>query len=252
MANDAIKLNSLSSAQRQVAINYPDDTTTFDANYNLLVNGSAFISGALSANSISLTNKLPVAQGGTGRSDLSSGYALIGNGTNAVAFREIVNNTTASDLGWDSKASATRLVTQNTIAYWNGEYKPGSSNLSHLDTVTSGVWNATPIDISYGGTGASTASDALAALGGMKVIDTSLSTNDTLDDVLTTGIYRYTSSASNVPTNAGGTLLVTRYSSNYIYQMAFCNNSSNTNPAVYIRMKNGNGWGSWNKVAYQT
>ena len=47
MANDAIKLNSLSSTQRQVAINYPDSTTSFDSSYNFLVNGSAFISGDL-------------------------------------------------------------------------------------------------------------------------------------------------------------------------------------------------------------
>jgi hypothetical protein len=41
----------------------------------------------------------------------------------------------------------------------------GQASLTTLGTVTTGVWNATPIDIAHGGTGATTAADARLALG---------------------------------------------------------------------------------------
>lgn len=40
-------------------------------------------------------NTITVAQGGTGRSSLTSGYALVGNGTNAVSLREITSSATS-------------------------------------------------------------------------------------------------------------------------------------------------------------
>ena len=40
-------------------------------------------------------NTITVAQGGTGRSSLTSGYALVGNGTSAVSLREITSTATS-------------------------------------------------------------------------------------------------------------------------------------------------------------
>ena len=40
-------------------------------------------------------NTITVGQGGTGRSTLTSGYALVGNGTNAVSLREITSSATS-------------------------------------------------------------------------------------------------------------------------------------------------------------
>ena len=62
--------------------------------------------------SIGVTGILPVAQGGTGLSTLTSGRALIGNGTGAVSLREIKNNTGAT-----AAATGTQLITANTLYY---------------------------------------------------------------------------------------------------------------------------------------
>lgn len=60
-----------------------------------------------------VTGTLPVANGGTGAATLTSGRALIGNGTNAVAFRAITNNTSAST----AVPASTNLITANTLRY---------------------------------------------------------------------------------------------------------------------------------------
>lgn len=61
---------------------------------------------------IGLTGYLGVAQGGTGRYTLDSGKVLVGNGTNAVTFRAITNNTAAN-----AAAQNTNLITSNTLYY---------------------------------------------------------------------------------------------------------------------------------------
>jgi len=66
------------------------------------------------------------------------------------------NNTAAGSLGWTSASNDTMPITSNTLAYWNGAYRDNSSNLSHLGTVTSGVWNGSTIGVGHGGTGATT------------------------------------------------------------------------------------------------
>lgn len=99
---------------------------------------------------------LPVAGGGTGRTTLPSGKALIGSGTSAVSFRSITNNTTTTYI-----SANTNLITANTLAYWNGAYSStGSSRITKVGTIDKGTWNATPIAIEYGGTGATTAAAA--------------------------------------------------------------------------------------------
>jgi hypothetical protein len=51
-------------------------------------------------------------------------------------------------------------VENTAISTWQG-----SSNLNNLGTITSGIWSATSVDISHGGTGAITAADARLNLG---------------------------------------------------------------------------------------
>lgn len=91
-----------------------------------------------------VTGILAVGNGGTGLATLTSGYALIGNGTKAVSLRAITNNTTVNNSGWTS-SNGTNLITANTLAYWNGQYASGSSNLAYCikgafgDAVTKGV-----------------------------------------------------------------------------------------------------------------
>lgn len=108
---------------------------------------------------------LPVAGGGTGKTTLTEGKALIGNGTSAVSLRSITNNTTTKHI-----SASTNLITANTLAYWNGAYSSdGSSCISNVGSIEKGSWKATPIMITYGGTGATTPTEARANLGAASI-----------------------------------------------------------------------------------
>lgn len=107
-------------------------------------NGNETIAGTLTAQGLSLTSALPVSAGGTGRTTLTSGSALVGNGTGNVSLRSIVNNTSATAV-----TASTSLVTANTLYYHKG-----NSNIVTVGTITSGTWHGTAIAADYGGTGA--------------------------------------------------------------------------------------------------
>ena len=77
-----------------------------------------------------VTGILGVTNGGTGRAELTSGYALIGNGTSAVSLRALTNNTAVGASGWSS-TTGPYLITHNTLAYWNGCYSGTTSNLAY-------------------------------------------------------------------------------------------------------------------------
>lgn len=130
----------------------PNTRTSYYENYYLPQTASGLTANG-SYNILTSKNAVTVAQGGTGKTTLTSGYALIGNGTSAVTLRAITNNTAKGSLGWTS-ATGTNLITSNTLAYWNGSYSGTSSNLSILGTVTKGVWNGSAISVAYGGTNA--------------------------------------------------------------------------------------------------
>lgn len=74
-----------------------------------------------------VTGILPVKHGGTGATTLTTGYALIGNGTSAVQTRAIKNITSVNALGWTN--GDTSLINSNTLAYWNGAYADTDSNI---------------------------------------------------------------------------------------------------------------------------
>lgn len=95
---------------------------------------------------------LSVVNGGTGATTFTAGEALIGNGTNAVSTRSILNNTTATYV-----EASNSLITANTLAFWNGAYdNTGLSNITYVGTITKGVWKGTTIAVNKGGTGATT------------------------------------------------------------------------------------------------
>lgn len=120
-------------------------------------------------NSLSPTyDTLGVVGGGTGRATLATGSVLIGNGTDAVSFRAITNNTSSSSIKYI--IATPKLITANTLAYWDGAYSSaGSSRITKVGTIDKGTWNATPIAIEYGGTGATTAPEARANLGAASI-----------------------------------------------------------------------------------
>lgn len=105
----------------------------------------------VNAGAITEVSIIEVSKGGTGASTLTSGQALIGNGTGAVTTRAILNNTSVGASGWaGTAANNTQLITHNTLAYWNGAYSSTSSNLEYcksgkiLATASAGTTNYLP------------------------------------------------------------------------------------------------------------
>lgn len=95
---------------------------------------------------------LSVTNGGTGRTSLDSGKALIGNGTAGVTLRSITSNTSATYI-----TKSTNLITALTLGNWTGAYNSSNdSNIKYLGTIGKGVWQGSVIAVSYGGTGLST------------------------------------------------------------------------------------------------
>lgn len=99
---------------------------------NLIVTGASSLTGDVSMGTVTAGtwngSVIDVAHGGTGCSTLTSGAALIGNGTGDVTFRSITNNTSASVI-----TANTNLITANTLAYWNGAYSGTSSRLAYCN-----------------------------------------------------------------------------------------------------------------------
>ena len=73
---------------------------------SVYLNGNAETASTLSAT-------LSVGKGGTGATTLTSGAALIGNGTSAITTRSITNNTATST----AITANTNLITANTLRY---------------------------------------------------------------------------------------------------------------------------------------
>lgn len=122
-----------------------------------------------------------VQYGGTGATTFTSGYALIGNGQNAIQTRAIRNNTTAGALGWTSSSADNTLITTNTLAYWDGRYQ-ASGNKSNLEYVKQGkLGTVVTLD----------AEDVITTSGG--IIDGSLQVTDlTAGNLIVTGAARFT------------------------------------------------------------
>jgi len=94
---------------------------------NLIVTGASTLTGNVSMGTVTAGtwngSVIDVAHGGTGCSTLTSGSALIGNGTGAVTFRSIDDTTTIGSLmNVTTWSNSTNLVTRNAVAYWDGRY----------------------------------------------------------------------------------------------------------------------------------
>lgn len=153
-----------------------------------------------------------VQYGGTGATTFTSGYALIGNGQNAIQTRAIRNNTTAGALGWTSSSTDNTLITTNTLAYWDGRYQT-SGNKSNLEYVKLGkLGTIVTLD----------AEDVITTSGG--IIDGSLQVTDlTAGNLIVTGAGRFTNglygdltgtadSSLNVKDSGNGTATTFGYS----------------------------------------
>lgn len=62
-------------------------------------------------------------------------YAVVRNIASYLIDDAVLNNTTVGDIGYNTDvANRTKLVTVNSIAYWNGAYQDTTSNLTHART----------------------------------------------------------------------------------------------------------------------
>lgn len=78
----------------------------------------------------------PVDKGGTGRSSLDAGYALVGNGTGPVEMRGIRDNTLITD----TIPEETTLVTSKTLRYaLNRTNGVGGANISYTTYMARGM-----------------------------------------------------------------------------------------------------------------
>lgn len=78
---------------------------------------------------------LPVGKGGTGATSFTANSVIMSGSTTTGAFttRGIKNMTAAGNLGWTSNTADNTLVTNNTLAYWNGRYNASASNLAYCN-----------------------------------------------------------------------------------------------------------------------
>jgi len=125
---------------------YISNQTTQQASSSFNISGAGVVGGQLSANSLTLTNALSAANGGTGRTSLTANAVIIGNGTGAVAFvspGSQGNVLTSNGSAWVAGAApASGVSTVGTIAT--------SSNVKGA-TISGTSITLTPADITNGG-----------------------------------------------------------------------------------------------------
>lgn len=133
---------------------------------------------------------LPVKRGGTGATNFTTGYALIGNGENGITTRAITNNTNAIYI-----SATPYLITANTLAYWTGAYN--SSNSSRLAYCNKGAF----------GTAATKAYTDRTSAAAISSTGTTLLTERAIYYGLPTinGVHTYTSGTNIYPPTAMGT-----------------------------------------------
>jgi hypothetical protein len=145
-----------------------------------------------------------------GTSELSSGILKSTTGTGELAIA------VASDfptLNQNTTGNASTATTAGNITATSNTTLTSLSNLNTVGTITTGTWSGTAIEVAKGGTGATTAADALTNLGAQAV--TNLST-DMVADASSTSKYpavksikdyvdaSVTSGAPNATTSATG------------------------------------------------
>ena len=153
---------------------------------------------------------LPVANGGTGCTTLTSGYALIGNDTSAVSLRAITNNTSTTAV-----TASDNLITANTLYYHTG-----NTNITTVGTIGSGTWQGSAVGVAYGGTGRSSqinnrlcwTSDGTIFAGNHYASAGRIAINSTTEP--TTSFYVNGTSDFNGNITVTGTVTATSYNAN--------------------------------------
>lgn len=135
--------------------------TTFTAGFVKSPGGTGSLTSSATVDLTSeVTGTLPVARGGTGSSTLTSGRLLIGNGTGNVAV--LGGTITGQVATWDNSA---QTWTASTSSSGVTSFSTGSTGLTPSGTNTGAITLGGTLGVSYGGTGATSASGARTSLG---------------------------------------------------------------------------------------
>lgn len=105
---------------------------------------------------------IDVAYGGTGLATVTAGSYLVGNDTGTLAEKTLAQ--LKSDLTLVKGDVGLGNVENTALSTW-----AGTTNITTLGTIATGVWNGSAIGIAYGGTGQATKQAAFDALSPLSV-----------------------------------------------------------------------------------
>lgn len=110
-----------------------------------------------------VTGTLPVGNGGTGQSSYTNGQLLIGQTSgNTLAKAVLSGDVTMDQTG--AVAIGAGKVTNTMLAGSIAASKLVGTDIASVGTITAGTWNGTTIAVANGGTGQTTAANAINAL----------------------------------------------------------------------------------------
>ena len=149
--------------------NINDDGTTVTASGNLTVTGDLLVQGAtttISTTNLEVTDKLIIIGDGTTTTQAADG-AGFNIGTSGVSLTyDLANTSWTSSESFNLATGKTYKIAGTTVI---GSTSLGSgivsSSLTSVGTLTTGIWNASIIDATYGGTGVNNGSNTLTLSG---------------------------------------------------------------------------------------
>lgn len=227
---------------------------------------------------------VPISNGGTGATtaeaalsalgavsktgDTMSGNLTIQNGSwpalrlkapgdSNVGYLEGSYSTAGTVALWNQNDSEDNSIRRGLKIYNSGKKTNASDAIEFVDYIGTevpkvyrlfGEHNIVPI--AYGGTGKTSANEALAALKGISREATMLEENGNLDECAAVGLYTYAMSTAstivNAPEKSQTTVFVLPRMNNSAYgnriQIAFTSNNN-----IYVRNLQDNVWNNWRK-----
>lgn len=205
--------------------------------------------------SVDLNNAPPrsiIVKAGTGYDQLyytptknGAFYATEENGSAKFGTLPLAQGGTGSSVDLDA-APANAIIRKLSSDKYNQLYYTATKNGAFYATEENGVPAFGTLPIAQGGTGATTAEEALSAL----AYHTVTTTGTSLDDYIEPGVYYFANNytPTNIPVGVNGWLMVIPYSTSLIKQLWFRHGTNNTNDFhTYVRTCSGGAWSTWRR-----